>query len=138
MLGAAAVGAGDGRCYYWYRSASSLVVTSAPGQSVSYYFAQSSTDWLCSLSCPPVASLFFLAVCGAALLVLICILYFCCIDLSFVAGIFRTLFFTAAVTCCICCVSVVFPNFCTCSLLAVAVVVWEDDRLLCWPVYCCC
>ena len=37
----------------------------------------------------------------------------------------------------ICCVSV-FPNFCTCSLLAVAVVVWEDDRLLCWPVYCCC
>ena len=75
---AAAVGAGDGRCCYWYRSASSLVVTSAPGQSASYSFAQSSTDWLCSLSCPPVASLFFLAVCGAALLVLICILHFCC------------------------------------------------------------
>ena len=44
VLGAAAVGAGDGRCCYWYRSASSLVVTSPPGQSVSYSFAQSSTD----------------------------------------------------------------------------------------------
>ena len=75
---AAAVGAGDGRCCYWYRSASSLVVTSAPGQSASCSFAQSSTYWFCSLSCPPVGSLFFLAVCGAALLVLICILYFCC------------------------------------------------------------
>ena len=69
MLGAAAVGAGDGRCCYWYRSASSLVVTSAPGQSASYSFAQSSTDWFCSLSCPPVASLNYLAVCGAAVLV---------------------------------------------------------------------
>ena len=135
MLGAAAVGAGDGRCCYWYRSACSLVVTSAPGQSASYSFAQSSTEWFCSLSCPPVASLISLAVCGAALLVASCT--FVVLDLSFVAGIFRTLFFTAAVTCCICCVSVLFPNFCTCSLLAVAVVVWEDDRLLCWPVYCC-
>ena len=44
---AAAVGAGDGRCCYWYRSASFLVVTSAPGQSASYSFAQS-TDWFCS------------------------------------------------------------------------------------------
>ena len=33
---------------------------------------------------------------------------FVVLDLSFVAGIFGTLFFTAAVTCCICCVSV-FP-----------------------------
>ena len=48
MVGnAAAVGAGDGRCCYWYRSASFLVVTSAPGQSASYSFAQS-TDWFCS------------------------------------------------------------------------------------------
>ena len=77
MLGAAVVGAGDGGCCYWYRSASSLVITNAPGQSVSFSFAQSSTDWFCSLSCPPVASSIFLAVCGAALLVLICILYFC-------------------------------------------------------------
>ena len=134
MFGAAAVGAGDARCCYWYRSASSLVVTSAPGQSVSYSFAQSSTDWFCSLSCPPVASLIFLAVCGAALLVLICILYFVVLDLSFVAGIFRTLFFTAAVTCCVCCVSVLFPNFCTCSLLAVAVVVWVVRRC---SYFCC-
>ena len=43
---------------------------------------------------------------------------FVVLDLSFVAGIFRTLFFTAAVTCCICCV----------SLLAVAVVVWVVCR----------
>ena len=61
MVGNAAdaVGAGDGRCCYWYRSASSLFVTSAPGQSASYSFAQSSTDWFCSLSCPPVGSLIF-------------------------------------------------------------------------------
>ena len=52
---------------------------------------------------------------------------FVVLDLSFVAGIFRTLFFTAVVTCCICCVSV-FPNFCTCSLLAVAIVVWVVCR----------
>ena len=32
VLGAATVGAGDGRCCYWYRSASSLVVTSAAHQ----------------------------------------------------------------------------------------------------------
>ena len=53
------------------------VVCRCSGQSGSYSFAQSSTDWFCSLSCPPVASLIFLAVCGAALLVLTCILYFC-------------------------------------------------------------
>ena len=117
MLGAAAVGAGDVGAVTG--TVPPLLLLSPPGQSVSYSFAQSSTDWVCSLSCPPVASLIFLAVCGVALLVLI---YASCtfvvLDLSFVAGIFRTLFFTAAVTCCICCV----------SLLDVAVVVWVVCR----------
>ena len=76
MLGAAAVGAGDVGAVTG--TVPPLLLLSPPGQSVSYSFAQSSTDWVCSLSCPPVASLIFLAVCGAALLVLICILYFCC------------------------------------------------------------
>ena len=139
MLGAAAVGAGDGRCCYWYRSASSLVVTSAPGQSVSYSFAQSSTDWFCSLSCPPVASLIFFGCLWGGIaspnmhLVLLLYLIFrllpVFLELCSLLLLLRVVFAVS---------SVLFPNFCTCSLLAVAVVVWEDDRLLCWPVYCCC
>ena len=151
----------------------------------------------CSSSCCSVSTeylflIFVLVVCSPLLLLsgwFAGARTFVLLDLSFVAGIFRTLFFTAAVTCCICCVSVLFPNFCTCSLspllllpgrtagyfagqstaaveilqssapglvmvmmmdgnAAVAATATaantqnsgahEDDRLLCWPVYCCC
>ena len=165
MLGAAAVGAGDGRCCYWYRSASSLVVTSAPGQSVSYSFAQSSTDWFCSLSCPPVASLNYLAVCGAAVLVpasrsrifVVSVYYFLifvlvvCSPLLLLSG--RTTgYFAGQSTAVVEILQSSAPGLVMVMMMvgnaAVAATATaantqnsgahEYDRLLCWPVYCCC
>ena len=96
----------------WFAGARTFVVLDlsfVAGNLITLFFTATVTCCICFVSV--LFLIFVLVVCSPLLLLsgwFAGARTFVVLDLSFVAGIFRTLFFTVAVTCCICCVSV-FP-----------------------------